>query len=91
MHWLYLIASIACLALAMLRSMPTLGVLVFLAGALGFMVAWILSWLSSRIASQSRDVSHILGPDELRRLREQAEARRKAPGPGAGPGPDSPA
>ena len=78
MHWLYLIASIACLGLAMIRTLPTWGVLVFLAGALGFMVAWILGWLSSRIASQSRDVSHILGPDELRRLREQAEARRSA-------------
>lgn len=78
MHWLYLIASIVCLALAMIRTLPTLAVLVFLAGALGFMVAWILGWMSSRISSQSRDVSHILGPDELRRLREQAEARKNA-------------
>lgn len=85
MHWLYLIASIVCLGLAMIRTMPTLAVLVFLAGALGFMIAWILGWLSSRISSHSRDVSNILGPDELRRLREQAEARKKRepsePGP----------
>ena len=86
MHWLYLIASVACLALAMIRTLPTLAVLFFLACAFGFMVAWILGWLSSRIASRSRDVSHIMGPDELRQLREQAEARRRA----AGPGPDSP-
>ncbi|WP_290887532.1 hypothetical protein [Arenimonas sp.] len=78
MHWLYLLASIACLALAMVRTMPTLGVLVFLAGALGFMVAWVLGWLSSRISSQSRDISHILGPEELRAMREQAEARKRA-------------
>lgn len=78
MHWLYLLASIACLALAMVRTMPTLGVLVFLAGALGFMVAWVLGWLSSRISSQSRDISHILGPEELRQMREQAEARKRA-------------
>ena len=78
MHWLYLLASLACLALAMVRTMPTLGVLVFLAGALGFMVAWVLGWLSSRISSQSRDIAHIMGPDELRKLREQAEARRNA-------------
>lgn len=84
MHWLYLIASIVCLGLAMIRTLPTWGVLVFLAGALGFMVAWILGWLSTRIASQSRDVSHILGPDELRRLREQAEARRNASPPESG-------
>ncbi|GAB2499558.1 hypothetical protein [Arenimonas alkanexedens] len=78
MHWLYLLASIACLALAMVRTMPTLGVLVFLAGALGFMVAWVVGWLSSRISSQSRDISHILGPEELRVMREQAEARKRA-------------
>ena len=87
MHWLYLIASIVCLGLAMIRTMPTFGVLIFLAGALGFMVAWVLGWLSSRISSQSRDIGNILGPDELRRLREQAEARKKAPGPP----PDAPA
>ncbi|KFN42749.1 hypothetical protein [Arenimonas metalli] len=78
MHWLYLLASLACLALAMVRTMPTLGVLVFLAGALGFMVAWVLGWLSSRISSSSRDISHILGPEELRLMREQAEARKRA-------------
>lgn len=78
MHWLYLLASLACLALAMVRTMPTLGVLVFLAGALGFMLAWVLGWLSSRISSQSRDISHILGPEELRQMREQAEARKRA-------------
>lgn len=78
MHWLYLIASIVCLGLAMTRTLPTLAVLVLLAGALGFMIAWIIGWLSSRISSQSRDIGNILGPDELRRLREQAEARKKS-------------
>ena len=78
MHWLYLLAAIICFGLAMIRTLPTFAVLIFLAGALGFMVAWILGWLSTRIASQSRDVAHILGPDELRRLREQAEARKNA-------------
>jgi len=78
MHWLYLLASLVSLALAMSRSMPTLGVLFFLACALGFMIAWVLGWMSSRIASQTRDVGHIMSPDELRRLREQAEANRRA-------------
>lgn len=87
MHWLYLIASIACLGLAMIRTLPTIAVLIFLAGALGFFMAWVLGWLSSRISSQSRDVANILGPDELRRLREQAEARKKAAMPGSD-GPD---
>lgn len=79
MHWLYLLAAVTCLMLAMVRTMPTPGVLVFLAGALGFGVAWLLGWMSSRIASRTRDVSYILNPDELRRLREQAEARKAAP------------
>lgn len=85
MHWIYLIASLACLGLAMLRSMPTIGVLIFVAGSLAFMVAWILGWMSSRISSQSRDVSHIMSPEELRRLREQAEARKNAQSSGDSP------
>jgi hypothetical protein len=78
MHWLYLLASLVSLALSMVRSMPTLGVLFFLACSLGLMIAWILGWMSSRIASQTRDIGHIMSPDDLRRLREQAEANRRA-------------
>ncbi|MFY2764019.1 hypothetical protein [Arenimonas sp. MALMAid1274] len=84
MHWLYLLASLLCLGLAMIRTLPTIGVLIFLAGSLAFMVAWILGWMSSRISSQSRDVSHIMSPEELRRLREQAEARKNAGRPPEG-------
>lgn len=96
MHWLYLVAAVACFALAMISTLPTFVVLLLLAAALGCLVAWILGWLSTRIASQSRDVANILGPDELRRLREQAEARRSAePAPrtpvaGSGEGPGTP-
>jgi hypothetical protein len=84
MHWLYLLASLLCLGLAMIRTLPTLGVLVFLAGSLGFLVAWILGWMSSRIASQSRDISYIMSPEELRKLREQAQARKAPPSDGPG-------
>lgn len=86
MHWIYLLASLACLGLAMVRTMPTLGVLVFLAGAAGFMVAWIVGWVSSRISSQSRDVSYIMSGDELKRLRDQAQARKDVPAGQATPG-----
>ncbi len=79
MHWLYLLASLLCLGLAMIRSLPTLGVLVFLAGSLAFLVAWILGWVSSRISNQSRDISYIMSADELRKLREQAQARKAPP------------
>ena len=86
MHWMYLLASLACLALAMVRTMPTLGVLVCLAGALGFMVAFVLTWVSSRISSRSRDVSYIMSGEELKRLREQAEARKQSLAGQAAPG-----
>lgn len=88
MHWIYLLASLACLGLAMVRTMPTLGVLVCLAGSMGFMVAWILGWVSSRISSQSRDVSYIMSGDELRRLREQAEERKNGQAGQSVPGED---
>jgi hypothetical protein len=78
MHWLYLLGSLACLGLAMIRSLPSFAVLVLLAGALGFMVAFLLGWVNSRISSSSRDVSHIMSADELRQLREQAQARKAA-------------
>jgi hypothetical protein len=88
MHWIYLLASLACLGMAMVRTMPTIGVLVLLAGSAGFMLAWILGWISSRISSQSRDVSYIMSADELRRLREQAEARKNPQAGQAAPGQD---
>lgn len=78
MHWLYMLASLVSLGLAMVRSMPTLGVLFFLACALGLMIAGLLGWVSSRIASQTRDIGHIMGPDELRRMREQADRNKAA-------------
>ena len=78
MHWLYLLGSIACLGLAMHRAMPTIGVLVLLAGSLGLLVAFLLGWLNSRIASSSRDAAHIMSAEELRMLRELAEARKAA-------------
>ena len=88
MHWIYLLASLACLALAMVRTMPTVAVLVFVAGSLAFMVAWIVGWVSSRISSQSRDVSYIMSADELKRLREQAEVRKNSQAGQAAPGDD---
>ncbi len=81
MHWLYLTASIACFLLALMRNISTPLVLLFLAAAAGFLLAGVVGLLQSRISSQSRDIRHVLGPDELRRMREQAEARRKTPSP----------
>ncbi|MDQ3040511.1 MAG: hypothetical protein M3R16_12030, partial [Pseudomonadota bacterium] len=46
--------------------------------ALGSMVAWVMGLFASRVGSRSRDESLMLNPDELRRMREQVEARRVA-------------
>jgi hypothetical protein len=79
MHWLYLLASLACLGLAMVRSMPTPLVMLFVLGSLVGLVAWAIGWMAHRVSGASRDIGHIMSPDELRRLREQAEARKAAP------------
>ena len=76
MHWLYLVIAIALLAVAM-KASGWLVVLLVLASLVAF-IAWMLGWVSSRISSGARNDAQILSPEELRRLREQAEARRAA-------------
>jgi hypothetical protein len=49
-----------------------------LLAALGLLLAWMLSMLAQRVGSRSRDESLMLDPQELRRLREQAQARQAA-------------
>jgi len=85
MVWLYLLLAIAAFAIALKSTSVALSVLCLLA-ALGFVVAAVMGLLARRIGSQSRDESMILDPQELRRLRELADARRAAAGgepPGA--------
>jgi hypothetical protein len=76
MHWFYLLLAIALL-LAASKAAGWL-VLLLIAGSLVLFVAWMLGWVRSRISSGARNDMQIIGPDELRRLREQAEARRQA-------------
>ena len=76
MHWLYLLIAIALMFVA-LKATGWVVVLVLLASLVAF-IAWMLGWVSSRISSGSRSDAQILSADELRRLREQAEARRAA-------------
>lgn len=78
MHWLFLAVSILLLIIAMTPSMPGWVVFFLLLGSLAGIVAWIVGWLSSRISSGSRHEMHIISPDELRQMREQAEARKAA-------------
>ena len=74
MHWFYLLLALAFL-LAAAKAAGWL-VVALLAASLLLFVAWMLGWVSSRISSGARNDSQIISPDELRRLREQAEARK---------------
>jgi membrane glycosyltransferase len=77
MPWIYLLLAIAALAVAFKTTSMALLVLCLLA-ALGLLLAWMLSMLAQRVGSRSRDESLMLDPQELRRLREQAQARQAA-------------
>ena len=76
MHGCYLLLAIAVL-LAASKAAGWLVVLLLLASLVLF-VAWMLGWVNSRISSGARNDTQIISPDELRRMREQAEARRNA-------------
>ncbi|RDY66318.1 hypothetical protein [Lysobacter soli] len=79
MHWLYLLLALVALAIAF-KTTSVAVLMVCLLAALGFGLAWVLKLLAARVDSQTRDSTLILDPAELRRLREQAEARRAAAG-----------
>ncbi len=74
--WLCLLLGVAALAGAFKTG--SIGMLVAcLLAALVLLSAWILGWLAQRVGRRSRDESQLVDPAELRRLREQAQARRE--------------
>ena len=77
MHWLFLLLGFAALAFAIKTTSSILMVLGMLA-ALGLWILWLAGLYSARMAGGSRDPSSMIDPAELRRLREQAEARKAA-------------
>ena len=77
MHWLYLLLALAALAVAF-KTTSVAVLAVALIAALGLMLAWVLGLLAQRVGSRTRDEGLMLDPAELRRLREQAEARKRA-------------
>ncbi|HLS83911.1 MAG TPA: hypothetical protein VK016_04530 [Arenimonas sp.] len=91
MYWIYLLLSVLCLGVAMSRGISAALSLLFLLGAFGFLLAWVVGWLQARIASRSGDVTSLLSPDELRRIREQAQARKSAGSDGNPSPPTDPA
>ena len=83
MHWLFLLIALACLFGAWQLSGWLVPLLLVLA-LFGF-IAWLLGWAASQAARGGGNEARILGPEELRRLREQSEARKAAAGDVAPP------
>jgi len=77
MPWLFLILAVAALAVAFKTTSVAL-LMICLLAAFALILAWVLTLLGQRVDSRSRDEAMMLDPDELRRLREQAEARKIA-------------
>ena len=75
MPWLFLLLAVAAFAVALNASSMALVVLGLLA-ALACTVAWVLGLLAQRMGNRARDDSMMLDPMELKRLRDEAEARR---------------
>lgn len=75
MHWLFLLLAFAAMAFAFLTtSVPLL--LGCLLAALVLFALWVLGLYQARVAGSGRDVAMMIDPVELRRLREQAQARK---------------
>ena len=77
MSWIFLLLAIAAFVVAFKTASVALAALCLLA-ALGLLLAWVLGLMAQRVGSRARDDSALLDPAELRRLREQADARRAA-------------
>lgn len=77
MYWLFLLLAIAAFAVAFKTTSVALAAVCLLV-ALGLLVAWVMGLLAQRVGNSTRDDALMLDPNELRRLREEAEARRAA-------------
>ncbi|MBP3983958.1 hypothetical protein J5837_05900 [Pseudoxanthomonas helianthi] len=75
MHWLFLLLSLGALFGAV-RTSSTGLMAVLLLASLVLLLAWVLGWMSARLGNR-REERPMIDPQELRRLRELAEARRQ--------------
>jgi cytochrome b561 len=79
MYWImFLLSFISFFAATNTPGMPGWLTAIMIFASLGFFVWGILGFLSSRMSSASRDDSKMISPEELRMMREQAEARKNA-------------
>lgn len=75
MHWLFLFLAIGAFVFAFTTTSMTV-LSGCLALALVFFILWVLGMYQAHVAGVGRDTSMMVDPAELRRLREQAQARR---------------
>ncbi|MBS0229327.1 MAG: hypothetical protein JSS23_11600 [Proteobacteria bacterium] len=75
MHWLFLLLAFGAMVFGfMTTSMALLSVCIV--AALVLFLLWVLGMYQTHVAGVGRDTSMMVDPAELRRLREQAQARR---------------
>ncbi|MHC9083851.1 hypothetical protein ACYX7E_02305 [Luteimonas sp. RIT-PG2_3] len=79
MAWLLLLLSLVAFVIAFISTSVALSALCLLA-ALILLVLGVLGVLAQRVGSRSRDDTLLLDPQDLRRLREQAEVRLQTAG-----------
>ncbi|WP_242102133.1 MULTISPECIES: hypothetical protein [unclassified Lysobacter] len=77
MPWLLILLAAAAFAVAFVTTSMALAVVCLLASLI-LVVAGVMALLAQRLGSRSRDEVAMIDPAELRRLREQADARRNA-------------
>ena len=83
MRWLWFVGTLGCLAIAFRTHSMGLAALCLI-GALVFMVVGTLAVAAQRIDNSRGDSGRLIGPEEIRQMRE-AEARRKTTQAGADP------
>lgn len=76
MRWLWFVGSLVCFVVVFKTTSVGLALLCLL-GALVFMIVGTLAVAAQRIENSRGDVGRIIGPEEIRHMRE-AEERRKA-------------
>ncbi len=76
MRWLWFVGSLLCFSVVFKTTSIALAALCLI-GALVFMVVGTLAVAAQRIDSSRGDAGRLIGPEEIRRMRE-AEARRTA-------------
>ena len=75
MPWLLLLFAVGLFLLA-LNASSMAGVILCVLGSLGLSVVAIMSLLAQRVDNSARSETMLIDPQELRRLRELAEAKR---------------